>query len=48
MIQTYNFLFFWMLLTYAISRGDIVGMALSCLGFLFFHALLEEYQDERP
>jgi hypothetical protein len=42
-----NFVFFWMLLTFAIGRGDIVGMALACLGFLFFHGIIEDHKDER-
>lgn len=37
-----NFLFFWALTTYAISRGDLVGIALSAFGFVFMHSMFEE------
>lgn len=37
-----NFLFFWMLTTYAISCGDITGIALAAFGFVFMHTMLEE------
>ena len=40
-----NFLVFWLLLTYAISQGDLVGIALGSLGFLFMHVLIEDLQD---
>ena len=40
-----NFLVFWLLLTYAISQGDLVGIALCSLGFLFMHALIEDFED---
>lgn len=40
-----NFVSFWALLTFAISRGDLMGMALATLGFLFMHTLIEEYYE---
>lgn len=40
-----NFLAFLILLTYAISQGDIFGMILSSLGFLFMHVLIEDLED---
>jgi len=47
MNKTYNFLFFWFLLTYAIGQGDAFGMLLACLGFLFFFGMLEDLDNER-
>lgn len=40
-----NFLLFWMLVTYAISRGDPMGIFLSTLGFLVMHTMIEEYYE---
>ena len=37
-----NFLFFWGLVTFAISRGDILGIALGAFGFVFMHSMIEE------
>jgi len=40
-----NFLLFWMLVTYAISRGDLLGILLSTTGFLIMHTMIEEYYE---
>lgn len=40
-----NFLVFLVLLTYAINQGDLLGMFLSSLGFLFMHVVLEDLED---
>ena len=40
-----NFLAFLFLLTYAISQGDIFGILLCSLGFLFMHVLIEDLED---
>ena len=37
-----NFFFFWALTTYAISRGDIMGILLAAFGFVFMHTMLED------
>jgi len=37
-----NFLFFWALLTFAIGRGDPVGMLVALAGFLVMHVLIED------
>ena len=36
-----NFLVAWITLTYAISHGDIFGMGLVLMGFLFMHDMCE-------
>lgn len=36
-----NFLVAWIMLTYAISHGDIFGMGLVLFGFLFMHDMCE-------
>ena len=41
----FNFLFFWLLTTYAIANADIVGLLLSIAGFLLMHALIEENEE---
>lgn len=41
----YNFFAFWILITYAISRGDIIGIALSAVGFLIMHTLIEDMYE---
>lgn len=40
-----NFLFFWILSTYAISEADMLGMVLSLSGFLLMHGLIEDLFD---
>jgi hypothetical protein len=40
-----NFLVCWAVMTYAISQGDIVGMALTLLGFLFMFHMCEELDE---
>jgi hypothetical protein len=41
-----NFLVAWITLTYAISHGDIFGMGLVLLGFLFMHNMCERMVHE--
>lgn len=40
-----NFLLFWMLVTWSISRGDLIGIALCATGFLIMHTMIEEYYE---
>jgi hypothetical protein len=40
-----NFLFFWMLVTWSINRGDLIGIALCAMGFLVMHIIIEEYHE---
>jgi hypothetical protein len=40
-----NFLFFWMLVTWSINRGDLIGIALCTMGFLVMHTIIEEYHE---
>ena len=40
-----NFLAFWMFVTYAIGRGDLLGILLGTLGFLVMHTMIEEYYE---
>ena len=40
-----NFIFFWALTTYAISRADLFGLVLAVSGFLIMNNLIEELFD---
>jgi hypothetical protein len=40
-----NFIFFWALTTYAISKGDVIGMVLAVTAFLIMHTVIEEMND---
>ncbi len=40
-----NFIAFWMLVTWAISRGDLFGILLGAAGFLIMHTLIEETHE---
>lgn len=40
-----NFLAFWILITFAISRGDLFGIMLGALGFLFMHTMIENLHE---
>jgi hypothetical protein len=40
-----NFLIFWMLVTHAISRGDMAGVVIYAAGFLVMHTMIEEYYE---
>jgi|688.fasta_scaffold00188_127 hypothetical protein len=42
-----NFLFWWATMTFAISRGDILGICLAGFGFMFIMVLIEEYEYVR-
>jgi hypothetical protein len=37
-----NFAIFWMLMTWSLHTGDVVGMLLSLVGFLIMHTFCEE------
>ena len=41
----FNFIFFWLLTTFALSRGDVFGLILSVTGFLVMHTYIEELFD---
>jgi hypothetical protein len=41
-----NFVFFWMLATFALSRADPMGLLLSLVGFLVMHTYIEELFDD--
>ena len=38
----FNFIFFWLLTTFALSRGDVFGLILSVAGFLVMHTIIED------
>jgi hypothetical protein len=40
-----NFMFFWILMTFCLHRGDPVGIVLTLVGFLVMHTLCEELVD---
>jgi hypothetical protein len=44
MIKTIIFLFFWFLTTFAISRGDAIGIVLALTGFLYLYFAAEELE----
>jgi hypothetical protein len=44
-MKTIIFLFFWFLTTFAISRGDAIGIFLSTAGFLFLFTMAEELEE---
>jgi hypothetical protein len=45
MAKIINFLCFWALMTWSISRGDLVGIGLCMFGFLLMHTLCEDLVD---
>ena len=40
-----NFIAFWMLMLYAISKGDGFGILISLIGFLVMMVFIEELED---
>jgi hypothetical protein len=42
-----NFLFWWAIITFAISRGDLLGICLAGFGFLFIMIQIEDYEYVR-
>jgi len=44
MVKLIIFLFFWMLTTFAISKGDALGIVLATLGFLVLFTMAEELE----
>jgi len=42
-----NFLAWWVMMTIAISRGDLLGVCLCGMGFLYMVVTIEEYEHDR-
>jgi hypothetical protein len=45
MLKLSIFFIFWMLTTFAISRGDPIGIVLALTGFLFLYFFAEELEE---
>lgn len=42
----FNFILFWALTTFALSRADMLGLFLSVVGFLVMHTFIEDMLPE--
>jgi hypothetical protein len=40
-----NFIAFWMLMIYAISKGDLFGIIMSLIGFLIMMKFIEDLEE---
>jgi hypothetical protein len=40
-----NFIAFWMLMIYAISKGDLFGIIMSLVGFLIMMKFIEDLEE---
>jgi len=45
-MQLANFFAFWMLTTYTLSKGDVIGLLLSVTGFLIMMGFIEDLEYE--